>query len=389
MELQHLTMRTTEGDLSGDQRVLYHHCDLFQFVMDVALTGFLCLVGFAGNTLCFTVLWRQKHCTASMFLLQAILIADMVIIWMLFIEQSIPALAYVVPLLQNCSSVCQYLHRVTQPLLLLAEACLMWFTLQTVIVRYVVMCQPGYASRLCSVDWVRKQAIVTVIIGVIYFLPMTCHHVIKIRHIETNSTSVDVALADNWWYQLVYLHIATYLLVYLIPILLLLYFAGRLLMVLHNVKRLRQVLATAYKAQSTDLTQILLVLAIMLFLCYLPTLVLKCLAGIQVVALTSTEKTYNSNPALHEQTKQQEMWNGSCGDLHYYLAAFSRMFQALNSSLKVFIFCLFAKRFREVICNAICRPAKASDANIFGGLYKCADMSEMTLISNIDNRLQS
>ena len=111
------------------------HCGLFAFIVDVLIMGSICVFGFAGNTLSFIVLWQEKNVTSTTFLLQAVIIADMAVIWMLFIGDVMPALAYAVPLLRDCHTVCGYVAAVTQPLLFLGQACVIWFTLLAVVNR--------------------------------------------------------------------------------------------------------------------------------------------------------------------------------------------------------------------------------------------------------------
>ena len=336
------------------------HCGLFEFVLDAVMTGLLCLLGFVGNTLSFTVFWKERNNnSASGFLLQAVLIGDMAVLWMLFIGDVIPSLGYVMPMLQDCDTVCGYVSAVTRPLFFLGQICVIWFTLLAIINRYIVMCKPGHASAICTMDFARKQAIITTICAVLLTLPLTLDASVKVTS-KDNSTEEDLMLQDNYWYRVVYLNALTLFLVYILPLLGIMYFATRLTIVLQSVKRLRRVLATAYRAQNTDLAQVLLILAITLFLCYLPVATLRAL------------EWADGETLLH------------CGQLQYYLDCFSKMFQALNSSIKVIIFCLFAKQFRAGLRSHFSiRQDKASPVSVFG-MYKCADMSEMTLISNVD-----
>ena len=52
-------------------------CVLFNFVVHAVFVGVLCLLGFAADTLCFALLWREQCHTGLTFLLQASCLADL------------------------------------------------------------------------------------------------------------------------------------------------------------------------------------------------------------------------------------------------------------------------------------------------------------------------
>ena len=339
------------------------HCALFEFIVCLVLTGSFCLFGFAGNTLSFVTLWQEKNVTASTFLLQATMIADFAVIWMLFIGDVMPALGYVIPILRDCSLVCGYVRAVTQPLLFLGQVCVIWFTMMAIINRYIIMCRPNHASLLCTVDFARKQVIVTIMLAVLLTLPMTFDTTLSLK-LDTHNQTSSQPLVQNHWYRIIYLNALIYFLVYIVPFLCILYVSYKLLRILQSVKRLRRSLATTFKMEHTDMTQVLLSLAVALFICYLPMVTLKGL----------------------------EWANGKqiayCTQLQYYLSSFSKMFMAGNSSIKILILSVFSVKFRQKLKdNVCCNCQKPAEDDPLLGMYKCADMSEMTLMSNVDCRM--
>lgn len=339
------------------------HCALFEFIVTAVFTGIICLFGFAGNTLSFGTLWQEKNISSSTFLLQASLIADFAVIWMLFIGDVMPALGFAVPLLRDCSIVCGYVRAVTQPLMFLGQVCVIWFTMLAIVNRYIIMCRPTHAPLLCTVDFARKQVIVTIILAVLLTLPMTFDSTILLKY-QIQNTTASEPLVQNHWYRIIYLNALIFILVYVVPLLGILYVSYKLFRILQSMKRLRRSLATSFKIEHTDMTQVLLTLAVSLFVCYLPLLTLK---GMEWA-----------------HGKQ----DNTCGQLQYYLANFSKMFMAANSSIKLFILLIFSCAFRLRTKENVCCQCsgKASDEPILG-MYKCADMSEMTLMSNMDCKM--
>lgn len=363
------------------------YCALFEFILKAAFTGSVCLVGFAANTVCFMGLWKDRQFSPTTFLTQAIIIADFAVLWMLFVGESMPALGYVLPILRDCTTVCSYVKAVSQPLLFLSHVCVIWFTMMTAINRYIVMSRPAQADAVTTVDYARKKVILIIICAVLLTLPMTFDSAVTLTYQikDKNGSSHGItreSLKDNKWYRLLYLHAGIMFLVYVIPILTLFYVALRLWFILASLRRLRRAVAATYRTQHMDSTQVSMTLAVVLIICYLP-----------LVSLKGVEWTDDHiGETLNEAT---------CGKLQYYLATFSTLFLAINSSLKLVILSLFSptfirhlKHYWKCICCSGSREkvkdtgieVKSRDVSFMDGMYKCSDMSEMTLISHMDTR---
>ena len=310
-------------------------CGLFAFILDAALLGSLCLLGFAGGTLALLVLWRERR---SVLLLVVLVLADVATLWILFVGDVMPALAYVLPLLRDCYLVCGYVTAVTAPLLLFAQFCAVWLTVLAVAHRYCCLCRPATTAG----QW-RKPVIAVVLLAVLLALPRTFD--------STLLVDGGVVLSQHWLYARIYG--AVLLTALLLPLGALVYLTVRLGAALHSLRRLRRALATEH---TDDLTQLLLTLAVSLLICYCPLL-----------ALRAAE------------------WRGTdtqCGQLLYYLDSFSKMFVALNSALKLPLLAVFATRFGHALRDTFCGSG-GSEPRVFS-MYRCADASEMTLISQLD-----
>ena len=336
-------------------------CGLFEFIVDVILMGSLCILGFAGNTLSFIVLWQERAgaATAGTLLLQAVVLADMAVLWTLFLGDVMPGLAYVVPLLRACHSVCGYVAAISAPLLLLARLCCLWLTLVAVAHRYIALCRPALAPLVITVAAARKHIMIVVMLAAVIILPRTFDGSLMVPDHKANGSMV--VLSEHPTYRLLYLHVILLIGCHVFPLLGLLYLSLRLTLALQSVRRLRRALAQ-HKADSLDMPQVLLTLAVTALICYCPLL---------------------ARDAVEWSDGQTNML---CGHLQYYLDSFSKMFLSLNSSLKLLILCLFAKRFCRCLKDTFCSVGNTkSDFNIFG-MYRCADASEMTLISQMDRQ---
>ena len=368
-------------------------CALFEFVLKVGLIGALCLLGFAGNTLSFVVLWRERSGSAMTFLLQAVLLADLAVVWMLFIRDVVPALGYVVPLLRDCATVCGHVAAVTRPLLFLARACVVWLLLHAAASRYLTLSRPSSLASIGTVDCARKQVVLTVLTAFIFSIPLTFDSMLHVLHYPDAAADVSSAeaiaaaagaaavaeasggtpivepLVHNRWYRTIYLYVVQFALLLLAPLLVVAFLAARLLQLLRSMRRLRRALVPLHRTQSAELTQVVLTLCVTLLVCYLPVTVLFVL-----------EWAHGAHV------------DAACGHLIYYLQDFASMFLALNSSIKVLILALFVERFGRGVKGVFCGGKGGSyesvqDSDTGLGMYKCQDMSEMTLISQVDGRV--
>ena len=346
-------------------------CLLFEFILNFLLTGFLCIAGFTGNTMCFVTLWQQHHHTAITFLLQAVIIADLAIIWVIFVEKAIPGLGYVIPLLSNCHSACYKITSVTHPLLALAESCVIWLTLCAALNRYIVMNKPSKSSLVGTLEFARKQVILVLACSVILTLPLTFDSLVKVAHVHLDGKLVhSESLRNSPSYKRIYLSGVLFVLVLLAPWISVMCVGTRLGFILHSVKHHHRALTN--RTQNAEMTQVMLTLCITLSVCYMPSVIQGIVYWVHPDQPTS------------------------CGHLHYYLDNFCKMFKVLNSCLMLLILCLFEPKFlkllQDTFCSDVaccsCRLCKSSQRTKFERSarfkdYKCGDNSEMILMSLI------
>lgn len=336
------------------------NCELFDFILTSVITGLLCVLGFTGNTLSIIVLWQEKNHASLTFLMQALIISDIGFVWMIFIEDVIPGLALLIPMLRQCTWVCRHVKYVTCPLRTLSQICAAWFTFCAAYNRDAVTV-PSKAGIVCTLEFARKQVIVILAAAVLLSLPITFQSTIRMPvHVGGNIT--EVPIIENLRYQQVYVHGVVFVLGMMLPFVLICYILAQLVRSSNTSSGTRRGFASTHKSENTEMTQVLLTLCISLIVCYTPSIICNLL--------------HWSHPDLV----------APCGSLHYYLAAFCTMFLVLNSSIKLVIFTLFAGRFWDTLRHQFCwKKDKASPDHEIWGMYRCADMSEMTLISHVES----
>ncbi len=347
-------------------------CLLFEFVLNFILTGILCVIAFIGNTLAFLTLWHERQNSPIIFLLQAIIIADIAVTWVIFVEDVIPGLGYVIPLLGNCHQVCPKLLVVTNPLLVLAQSCVLWLTVCAAINCYFILTGPINTSSTGTLEFARKQVILVLACSLILILPLTVDTSIKVAHVDLDAgTPYAENLRENKMYKKIYSYGVLSVIVLLIPWGITLYMGIKLGKIMTAVKKLRRAFGNWNRVQTKESAQVILTLCITAFICYAPAIIHSVVKW-----------THPNAPTF-------------CGHLNYYLDHFCKMFMTLNSSFKILILCLFHPHFLRSLKDTFChhkyctvKPKNMGHSGLsnFRG-YRCQDMSEMTLMSHIEDQV--
>ena len=347
-------------------------CLLFEFVLNFILTGILCVIAFIGNTLAFLTLWHERHNSPIIFLLQAIIIADIAVTWVIFVEDVIPGLGYIIPLLGNCDQVCPKLLVVTQPLLVLAQSCVLWLTVCAAINCYFILTSLCNSTNTGTLEFARKQVILVLACSLILILPLTIDTSIKVARadLDTGTTHLE-SLKENKMYKKIYSYGVLCLMVLLIPWAITLYMGIKLGKVIQAIKKLGRTFGNWNRVQTKESAQVILTLCITAFICYAPAII-----------HSMVKWTHPNAPTF-------------CGHLNYYLDHFCKMFKTLNSCFKILILSLFHPHFLQSLKDTFCRnkyccvkPKQVGHCGLsnFRG-YRCQDMSEMTLMSHIEEQV--
>lgn len=174
-------------------------------------------------------------------------------------------------------------------------------------------------------------------------------------NMQNNISSIQSnGLTSSFYYQLIYEQCFLLLSLFLIP------FCIHVILSFKHIQVLKRDISqhetSIYKSTGDmAVSQVLLCVSLSFCISYLPSLV------------------------IHLIQLMEGNHRSVCGHIQFYLSAFCTLCIAINSSLKFFILCLFDRNFFTKI-RTICCVKKQLEVAI----YNCTDMSEMTLISNID-----
>ena len=113
----------------------------------------MCVFGLAGNTLSILVLYKDKRNEVAAFLLQVLAVADNTILFL-----SLMVLTTITGILPYMGSDTDYISRPIKayiivyinPIAYMAQTEAIWITVLIALNRYVAICRPYDANRLCT-----------------------------------------------------------------------------------------------------------------------------------------------------------------------------------------------------------------------------------------------
>ena len=165
-------------------------CIRYAIVMNCFLIGFLCTVGTAGNLVSFAVFSKDRVKTSTSFLLQALAVVDSCFLIVVFPTYTVSAL------LSHYSSSIEeddvkiYLI----PIAYVLQTATIWLVVLVGWNRYIAVCQPFKAAKLCTVARAKKQLAIVLSLAIIYSFP-------KFIEIPTDLVENNVsALFRNFFY---------------------------------------------------------------------------------------------------------------------------------------------------------------------------------------------
>ena len=188
--------------------------------------------------------------------------------------------------------------------------------------RYIVVCRPLQATRLCTSSHARKQVICIVLFSLLILLPSF----FECKVIErADASPIELCTwVDNKWYKYIY-NIGFYFIFgSLIPFGFLSFFCVRIIMTLRAARR-QPIDRHGDRLRETRITSMVLVLLGVFIVCHVYW-------WIQLFCVNFLYHT---------------AWGT-------YALSFAELLITLNSSMNFWIYLWFIKEFRETLCNKFC-----------------------------------
>ena len=269
----------------------------------------VCVIGLVGNTLSFVVLHKGGCQNVGSYLLKALALADNLFLAVyMFVDINL-LLIHV----YKWEDITDYYIR---PIIHTINVSSVWMVVLVAGNRYVAVCHPLVASRLCT----KRNILFQIII-------MTC-----------------AAFAFNVprFFGLEGVHLYTYLytgilyctFVFAIPLVMLIFFNVHLIHDLRMAQRERVTMTSHLSLDQNNVTLVMVIIVVVFIVCQTPAMINHILFIFYAHCIS---------------------YYAEC-TIYTTFFSTSNVFVALNSSLNFFIYCLFRRQFRQqlgVICSRL------------------------------------
>lgn len=326
--------------------------DLFFFVINGVLQAVNCGFGLVGNCLSFCVLHRYSSSTnnVSTFLLRSLAVSDNIFLSTAAFVDMYREMAIFAGATDHLEAIFPWLQTIAWPVAHMAQLGTVWMMVLVASNRYLAVCQPLHAQRLCTKRKVQVQIALIALFSILYNIPRFFEYryaYINVTDVNDNSTILseeNFGLTSHPVYNIVYENIAYCLLAFLLPLALLIFFNTQLIRALKNSQRLRKTISEGSR-QSPDennVTFVMVVIIIIFILCQTP-------AAVNVVLYYVTDSVSRTTCSLY---------------MKYWVL--SNLFVTFNSSSNFIVYCLFRRQFRQQLrllvgCSAPKRRHRQTD----------------------------
>lgn len=315
-------------------------CLLYKFIIYTVLVGTLCILGLIGNATAFIVFWQDKVKTSTSFLFQGLSFIDIVLLITAIPVYSVTPFIYYTTWFESYHIIAPYVLVYVFPLAFIAQTATIWLTVLVCVNRYIAVCKPYQASRLCTVNQARKQFALVLICSVIYNVPKFAEGHITFNNKTQMMEPVPTALGQNTYYMIIYQNICYTVFMLIVPLLTLTLLNIRLITALKEIRKRRAEMQSMRQQQDNNVTLVLIIVVLVFTICQAPALVTQ----IMWTVLTNSSRM--------------------CGGFQYYYSCISNLLVILNSSVNFLIYFFFNQRFRQVLLENICGRKPNNNHNV-------------------------
>ena len=305
---------------------------LMRYICEVVISLPISILGIIGNVLAFIVLCRQKQRLTTTILLQALAIADTMVLVSIVLGRGLRYLAH-------CNHWTGYMEvfpeifRWMYPMTYFFRQTDVWLVTLLTIDRWIAVCKPLHAQRLCTLSRAYKEMAAVTLGAMVFTLP---------RFFEF-SLNDKGQIATHWlWrqevYTIIYRIILFFLFMYLIPMILLMILNTKLLKTLHEADIYRAALRES-RNQTTGCVSGFRSITWMVVTVVITCMLCNILAIISHILWSLAE----CFPELKYLEKYRR-----------YIVQASNIMIAINSAINFVIYCMCSKQFRQSFIRTFC-----------------------------------
>ncbi|KAI0223871.1 FMRFamide receptor [Lamellibrachia satsuma] len=347
---------TTSGEYdrnSSDADQLFDDTDTaqlsnFRFVCQVIISTPIVVLGIVANVVSFVVLCNQKHRLTTTVMLQGLAVADTLVLLCALLERCLIVAQEELHILGHYKDVHPYIFIYLYPVFYFLRLTDTWLTTMLTVDRYIAVCHPLRAQRICTRVRTYKNMAAVVALALVFSIPRFFEY----RFADNRYGFGPTYLLKQQVYTVFYRIVLFFIFMYLVPMATLVYLNTRLLWELRMSDRFRAVLRQATRGCGTgrrkkqpapasrkSVTVIVVTVVLVCIACNVTALVSHL--------LWSLHQCFRS--LAHLKTARQ------------YASNISNVMITINSAVNFFIYCLCSGNFRAELrrvfsCQRVHRP---------------------------------
>ena len=305
----------------------------FQYIAWGITGNIISAFGLIGNLFSVIVLANRRMKSSTSCYLIALAVFDSIVLISLVLFLALPSISFQTGQIAGYTRLYPYMQPYAYPTALTAQTCSIYTTVAFTVERFIAVCWPLRAAKMCTISRSRKAILIIVACSFIYNVPrMFEYRVIETWDPITNYTRVSYELTElgvNPTYRhvyFIYMHIFFMLLIPFITL------AVLNTMLIRAVKQSEHAKGKVNnKAKRENSLTIMLISVIIVFLiCQVPSIVDNILMA------TLSPDILQTAPLVK-------------------LTCISSLMVITNSAVNFYLYCVFGRKFRRVFCRIFCQ----------------------------------
>ena len=242
----------------------------FDIYMGVWLPGVIAILGILGNSLSLLVLSRDTSRSTTFASLKALASSDIILLVGALAQQVVPMFCKVTGSTDTFCLNQGYIRVYSWPIICIAQMLSIWLVLLISAERFVAICYPLRASRMCSLNRIRFLILLILMMSILFNIPKFFEFRPKeIYQQSLNLTFVEVGatpLRTDPVYRYLYNTALYCLVIYAVPLSTLTVFNVKLVKEIQKAKKNWQLLNRSQKREMKA-TKLPLVIVLVYFIC--------------------------------------------------------------------------------------------------------------------------
>ena len=306
-----------------------HHQYMFRFILNVPVSMPIIILGIIANLVEFTVLCHHKSKRSTTILLQGLAVIDIMVL-VSSLLRCLVAVHSRTGTLSSYRDAYPYIFICTYPLSYLIRLAGNWLTILLTIDRYIAVCRPLDAQRICTKKRAYMNMAVVIVMAALFSAP-------RLFEIELSGVAYrTTALTRDKTYTIVYRIVLFSVFTYVVPVILMTILNFRLLWTLHKANEFRSLMRVTSQHSDSSVPATQPSVTIVVLLVVLVCIVCNSTAFVSHL-LWSLEVCFAH--LIHLNIKRR------------YLSNISNAMVCLNSAVNFFIYCLCSRNFRQQLVH--------------------------------------